>query len=207
MLLHGNAQHRSEITLLLHAKQHYQVIEMAEGQEALQALRSGIQPEVILLDMSSVQGADRLIVELKQVAAHIPVIVLVKYGQYQEAAESLLLGAYDFITQPFAQERISVTLRNAIALQRAKREAALALTMANQARALELNGNLSGALEGDTLISLISSNGEARKIDDIERAAIRFAMRFYKGRISEVARKLGIGRSTLYRKLDAIGKI
>lgn len=51
------------------------------------------------------------------------------------------------------------------------------------------------------MISLVNAAGDTRKMDEIEQAAIRFAVRFYNGRMTEVARKLGIGRSTLYRKL------
>jgi DNA-binding NtrC family response regulator len=34
---------------------------------------------------------------------------------------------------------------------------------------------------------------------------IRFAIAHYRGQMSEVARRLQIGRSTLYRKLENIG--
>jgi len=39
----------------------------------------------------------------------------------------------------------------------------------------------------------------------METEAIRFAICHYRGQMSEVARRLRIGRSTLYRKLDALG--
>ena len=44
-----------------------------------------------------------------------------------------------------------------------------------------------------------------RPLEDIERDAIRFAIAHYRGQMSEVARKLKIGRSTLYRKLEGLG--
>jgi DNA-binding NtrC family response regulator len=47
----------------------------------------------------------------------------------------------------------------------------------------------------------ISVDGEVRPIAEIEEELIRFALTFYHGQMSEVARRLGIGRSTLYRKL------
>ena len=47
--------------------------------------------------------------------------------------------------------------------------------------------------------------GEMRPLDDIEAEAIRFAITHYRGQMSEVARRLRIGRSTLYRKLDSLG--
>lgn len=43
--------------------------------------------------------------------------------------------------------------------------------------------------------------GEVRTVDAIEADLIRLAMTRYGGRMSEVARRLGIGRSTLYRKM------
>ena len=52
---------------------------------------------------------------------------------------------------------------------------------------------------------LIDESGDVRKIDDIEAEAIRFALAHYRGQMSQMARKLGIGRSTLYRKMKEIG--
>lgn len=53
-------------------------------------------------------------------------------------------------------------------------------------------------------ISLLTSDGEVRPMDDIEAEAIRFAITHYRGQMSEVARRLRIGRSTLYRKLETL---
>jgi len=54
-------------------------------------------------------------------------------------------------------------------------------------------------------LQLIDAKGDARRLDEIEREAIRFAIAHYRGQMSEVARRLGIGRSTLYRKLEGLG--
>ncbi|KIQ03040.1 Fis family transcriptional regulator [Agrobacterium tumefaciens] len=58
---------------------------------------------------------------------------------------------------------------------------------------------------GGSLIASTDDSGDVRKIADIEEELIRFALRFYRGQMSQVARKLGIGRSTLYRKLKDYG--
>ncbi len=47
--------------------------------------------------------------------------------------------------------------------------------------------------------------GHMRKLVDLESEVIRLAIGRYEGRMSEVARRLGIGRSTLYRKLKEFG--
>jgi DNA-binding NtrC family response regulator len=44
-----------------------------------------------------------------------------------------------------------------------------------------------------------------RKLEDLEAEIIRLAISRYEGRMSEIARRLGIGRSTLYRKLKDLG--
>ena len=48
-------------------------------------------------------------------------------------------------------------------------------------------------------------DGHLRKLEEIEHELIRFAIEKYDGHMSEVARRLGIGRSTLYRKLREMG--
>jgi len=55
------------------------------------------------------------------------------------------------------------------------------------------------------MMRLIDDNGDVRKIDDVEAEAIRFAFAHYRGQMSQMARKLGIGRSTLYRKMKELG--
>ena len=55
------------------------------------------------------------------------------------------------------------------------------------------------------MLRLIDENGDVRKLEDIEAEAIRFALAHYRGQMSQMARKLGIGRSTLYRKMKEIG--
>jgi DNA-binding NtrC family response regulator len=54
-------------------------------------------------------------------------------------------------------------------------------------------------------LSLTDPRGDVRPLEDIERDVIRFAISHYRGQMSEVARRLKIGRSTLYRKLEGLG--
>jgi len=51
-------------------------------------------------------------------------------------------------------------------------------------------------------LSMLTATGEVRPLEDLENEIIRFAISHYRGQMSEVARRLKIGRSTLYRKLD-----
>ncbi len=51
-------------------------------------------------------------------------------------------------------------------------------------------------------LSMLTSAGDVRPLEEMESEIIRFAISHYRGQMSEVARRLKIGRSTLYRKLD-----
>jgi DNA-binding NtrC family response regulator len=51
-------------------------------------------------------------------------------------------------------------------------------------------------------LALLSQAGEVRPLEELEAEIIRFAISYYRGQMSEVARRLRIGRSTLYRKLE-----
>lgn len=54
---------------------------------------------------------------------------------------------------------------------------------------------------GDQPVAVTDGAGELRTLEAIERDLIQFAIDHYSGHMSEVARRLGIGRSTLYRKV------
>lgn len=76
---------------------------------------------------------------------------------------------------------------------------------AERARAPEDSG-LASLMPGDGIgVTLYRSDGNLRALQDIEADVIRLAIGHYRGRMSEVARRLGIGRSTLYRKLADLG--
>ena len=54
-------------------------------------------------------------------------------------------------------------------------------------------------------IPALSDSGDIRPLEAVEADMIRLAFGRYRGRMTEIAKKLGIGRSTLYRKMREIG--
>jgi DNA-binding NtrC family response regulator len=54
-------------------------------------------------------------------------------------------------------------------------------------------------------IPAITESGEIRSLEDIEADMIRLALGRYRGHMTEVAKRLKIGRSTLYRKMQEYG--
>jgi DNA-binding NtrC family response regulator len=88
----------------------------------------------------------------------------------------------------------------------AKVQAALAertASFANQSSSSSSTA-FTNATTGNVIVSTDEA-GNVRKLAEIEEELIRFALKFYRGQMSQVARKLGIGRSTLYRKLKDYG--
>ena len=61
------------------------------------------------------------------------------------------------------------------------------------------------AIAGAPDVTLYTDDGHLRPLEEIEGDIIRLAIGHYRGRMTEVARRLGIGRSTLYRKLGDLG--
>ena len=57
----------------------------------------------------------------------------------------------------------------------------------------------------DSPVRILDERGHLRTLEDIERDLIQHAIEVYAGHMSEIARRLGIGRSTLYRKVREQG--
>ncbi|MBT4710970.1 MAG: sigma-54-dependent Fis family transcriptional regulator [Alphaproteobacteria bacterium] len=75
------------------------------------------------------------------------------------------------------------------------------------------DGNAGGARRGVTAtapgdptdVAVRDAQGDVRPLNEVESDIIRAALSHYDGRMAEVARRLGIGRSTLYRKVRELG--
>jgi DNA-binding NtrC family response regulator len=77
---------------------------------------------------------------------------------------------------------------------------------ADDYHAKPLNGqSQTSAMAHGPGVTLYAADGNLRPLEDIEADVLRLAIGHYRGRMTEVARRLGIGRSTLYRKLGELG--
>jgi DNA-binding NtrC family response regulator len=78
-----------------------------------------------------------------------------------------------------------------------------AVIVEHQAAMTKLDAGLEAL--ADQPVKILDGAGHLRKLEDIERDLIEHAISVYAGHMSEVARRLGIGRSTLYRKVRDCG--
>ncbi|MEO0327400.1 MAG: sigma-54 dependent transcriptional regulator [Pseudomonadota bacterium] len=63
----------------------------------------------------------------------------------------------------------------------------------------------SAVVGGSNTLNLLSRDGEVLPLHELEKHIMQFALNHHDGKMSKVAKCLGIGRSTLYRKLQAYG--
>jgi DNA-binding NtrC family response regulator len=70
--------------------------------------------------------------------------------------------------------------------------------------ALYIETTAQAAFQPDRM-ALLDAASHVRPLEELEAEIIRYAIAHYRGQMSEVARRLRIGRSTLYRKLDGLG--
>ncbi len=202
-----------------------------DGDEAL-ALMERMAFDVVLLDLvlpeldgMGVLGA------MKARGIRLPVVAAVTAEGIDTAASAIRAGARDFVVKPAGALRLQVALANAMALANApaagepmpekpmpdKAEAsadAARITPAETGHGrrpvLHLVGEQPEAPPLAVMPAMppapwVDRGGHVRPLEEIEEKAIRFACAHYGGRLTEVARRLGIGRSTLYRKLSRLG--
>jgi len=82
---------------------------------------------------------------------------------------------------------------------------AVAQTTARTQISLPSAEQLMAEMPQDAPVRILDARGHLRTLEEIERDLIQLAIEIYAGHMSEVARRLGIGRSTLYRKVREQG--
>lgn len=96
----------------------FEVLTAPDGETGLQ-LAADELPDLVFLDIA-LPGMDGLEVlrQLKEQQPLLPVVILSAYGSVENAVRATRLGAYDFIEKPPHAEKIIVTARNAIEMNR-----------------------------------------------------------------------------------------
>ena len=92
----------------------FQVSAYAGAQAAVKAMREDFDGVVVTdLRMPGMDGR-QLARRLAEMDPDLPVVIMTGHGDVAEAVEAIKLGAYDFLTKPFAPERLVETLRRAL---------------------------------------------------------------------------------------------
>lgn len=110
------------IEITLRKEKSYDVISATNGEACLKIVRES-PPDLVLLDiqMPGIDGIETL-KRLREEEPKIPVVMMSAHGTIEKAVQSMKLGAHDFITKPFASDRLLVTVNNALMTYSLKRE-------------------------------------------------------------------------------------
>ena len=91
----------------------YQTECVDSGESAISRLRQSPAPDLVLLDMlmPGTDGID-VLTHMKKVNPGIPVVVLSGVGHVRTVVEAIKLGASDYLSKPFEDEELELTIRN-----------------------------------------------------------------------------------------------
>lgn len=110
------------IEINLRKEKLYEIRTATNGESCLKNVRESI-PDLILMDiqMPGIDGIETL-KRIKEIEPLVPVVMMSAHGTIEKAVESMKMGAYDFISKPFASDRLLVTVKNALLNSSLKRE-------------------------------------------------------------------------------------
>ncbi|WP_303722688.1 sigma-54 dependent transcriptional regulator [Malonomonas rubra] len=80
-------------------------------------------PDLLLLDvkMPEMDGIE-VLKQLKNQPSQLPVIIMTGHGTIESAVEAMKIGAYDYLTKPFPQEKLFAVVKHALEQHRLREE-------------------------------------------------------------------------------------
>jgi two-component system NtrC family response regulator len=92
----------------------YEIVTSEKAQEALRVIQEA-DVDLVLTDMKmpGMTGME-LLEEAKKIKPEVPVIMMTAYGTIEMAVEAMKKHAYDYITKPFQNEELKLTIRKAL---------------------------------------------------------------------------------------------
>jgi two-component system chemotaxis response regulator CheY len=117
LVVDDEAQVRKPISLML-AKDGYEVVEAVDGEEAIEALRSGDNPlmvDTILCDirMPKINGKEAIAYFRSQFPG-VPVVVMTGYPDVELAVSLMRQGVRDYLIKPVTKEELLSVIRNSV---------------------------------------------------------------------------------------------
>jgi len=180
---------------------------VGRGNAGLAALRES-RPDALLLDLDLPDmSGDEVMRRALELHPGLPIVVLTAERDGQHVVACVRAGASDYVIKPCNEVRLITSLHNALEQGRLR----------NELRSLsdELHGDAGSsvdATENSMLSQLQPERGAAvvqpeskdaiKTLADWERLLIEHALTSTRGNVREAARRLGIGRTTLYRKME-----
>lgn len=102
----------------------YQVESFAEPEKLLRwANETDASGSLLLLDikMAQLDGIE-VLRRIKQLRPTLPVVMMTGHGTIESAVEAMKLGAYDYLSKPFPQEKLLAMVRHCLEAERLREE-------------------------------------------------------------------------------------
>ena len=103
-------------------KEGYAVMEVGDGKEALKVIKEN-SLDLVLLDLrlKDMDGI-KILEKMKEMDGKLAVLMLTGHAGVKEAVKAMKLGAYDYVTKPFDNEELLLTIKKALQTQFLSRE-------------------------------------------------------------------------------------
>lgn len=186
LIIDDNAAVRATLKLLLNDE--FKEVTAIENPSMIATIPNPGSYDAILLDMNFDSGAldccDGLfwLERLKSLPSPPAIVVITAFGDVEVAVKAMKLGAEDFITKPWDNERLIEKLNKAIAVNRRTRQDKEAARRA--ARLEEAESQRLGLT-----------------LDEVKMRHVRSVIDSCGGNLSAAAQQLGVNRQTLYNLL------
>ena len=96
------------------APEGYEILTASDGREALRLIhQSDLDLVITDVKMPGMSGME-LLEACKEAKPEVPVIVMTAYGSIEMAVEAMKKHAFDYITKPFQNEQLKLTVRKAL---------------------------------------------------------------------------------------------
>jgi len=152
LIADDDASVRTYLARLL-ASTGYATSEVASGDEAIARLKELPAPDLVLLDvmMPGTDGLD-VLADIKKIRPEVPVIILSGVGHIKTVVEAIRLGAADYLSKPFEEEELQLTIQNSLEKMKLRHEVS------------ELRRRLAGTEDSDLGVSCSSKMVRVREI-------------------------------------------
>ena len=117
LVVDDEAQVRKPISIML-AKDGYEVVEAQDGEEAIEALRSGDNPlmvDTVLCDirMPKINGKEAIAYFRSQFPG-VPIVVMTGYPDVELAVSLMRQGVRDYLIKPVTKEELLSVIRKSV---------------------------------------------------------------------------------------------
>ena len=100
----------------------YKITVADGGLSAVELFRKKLSDAVVMdIKMPGMDGIEAM-KRMKKIAPTVPIILMTAHGDINSAVHAVKLGAYDYISKPFDNKKIIITLNNALNELRLKDE-------------------------------------------------------------------------------------